>query len=67
MAEHVYPPADRPDVEVEVDGTWYPGELRGWWDRDGGRLMNVSWRSGPGTTFLDTVPAERVREVPDAQ
>jgi hypothetical protein len=28
MAEHLYLPADRPDIEVLVDGTWYPGELR---------------------------------------
>jgi hypothetical protein len=26
----VYRPADRPDVEVLIGGTWYPGELRMW-------------------------------------
>jgi hypothetical protein len=67
MAEHIYAAADRPDVEVLVDGTWHPGELRGWWDRDGRRLMNVSWRSAPGMTRLDTVPAERVRLVEEPQ
>lgn len=61
MAEHVYAPADRPDVEVLVDGTWHPGELRGWWDRDGVRLMNVSWREAVGMTRIDTVPDDRVR------
>jgi hypothetical protein len=28
---HIYSPADRPDVEVLVDDTWHPDELRGWW------------------------------------
>src|SRR4029079_10656293 len=51
VAEHIYRLADRQDVEVEVDGTWWPGELRGWWDRRGTRLMNVSWRTGPGLTY----------------
>jgi hypothetical protein len=58
---HVYRPADRPDVEVKVDGLWWTGELRGWWDQDGVRLMNVQWRTGPGQVRLDTVPADRVR------
>lgn len=62
MAEHVYRPDERPDIEVEVDGTWHPGELRGWWDRDGRRLVNVSWRPQAGITYIDTVPADRVRE-----
>jgi hypothetical protein len=63
MAEQVYDPHERPDVEVLVDGTWHPGELRGWWDRDGERLVNVSWRAAVGTTYIDTVRADRVREV----
>jgi hypothetical protein len=58
---HIYSPMDRPDVEVDVDGTWYAGELRGSWDRDGRRLMNVRWREGVGMSRLDTLPAERVR------
>jgi hypothetical protein len=46
-----------------VDGGWYPGELRGWWDRDGVRLMDVQWRARPTETRIDTFPASRVREV----
>jgi len=61
MGVHIYRPYERPDVEVLVEGTWWPGELRGYWDRGGRRLMNVSWRTAPGMTRLDTVPAERVR------
>jgi hypothetical protein len=60
---HIYGPGDRPDVEVQADGTWWSGELRGWWDRDGVRLMNVQWHTGTGETHLDTVPADRVRRV----
>jgi hypothetical protein len=25
---HVYPPGERPDVEVRVDDAWWPGEVR---------------------------------------
>lgn len=61
---YIYRPDERPDVEVEVDGSWYPGELRGWWDHDSGRLMNVQWRATAGMTRIETVPAERVRRAP---
>jgi hypothetical protein len=57
----VYKPSERPDVEVLVDGTWHPGELRGTWQRNGKDLCNVSWRDRPGMTHLDTVAADRVR------
>jgi hypothetical protein len=65
MAEeaHVHPLDERPDVEVEVDGVWYPGELRGWWDRGGVRLMDAQWRARPTETRIDTFPVSRVREV----
>lgn len=61
MAAPFYRPDQRPDVEVLVDVQWWPGELRGWWDLDDARVLNVSWRSGPGMTRLGTVAAERVR------
>jgi hypothetical protein len=36
MTQTVYPPADRPEVEVLVEGTWHYGELRMWTQhRDG--------------------------------
>lgn len=57
----VYRPDQRPDVEVLVDDTWYPGELRAWQQRDDGWWANVNWSTGPGLTYLDTVPADRVR------
>jgi len=44
----IYRADERPDVEVLVDGTWWPGELRGTWTRDGQPVANVSWRTGPG-------------------
>lgn len=62
----VYAPADRPLIEVLVDETWRPGELRAWSQREGGAWWgNVSWSAGPGLTYLDTVPAERLRPVAD--
>lgn len=58
-----YPIPDRPDVLVEIDGEWCQGELRQWsQDPDGGWWANVSWRREPGSTFLDTFPAERVKQ-----
>jgi hypothetical protein len=59
----VYMPHERPQVEVLVDGVWYPGELRGEWRRHGRRLCNVSWRPRVGLARLDTVTADRVRLV----
>ena len=31
---HVYPPAERPEVQLLVEGTWHYGELRMWKRRD---------------------------------
>jgi hypothetical protein len=42
----IYPADDRPDVEVLVDGEWYPGELRAWYPRVDGWWGNVSYRTG---------------------
>lgn len=38
---YTYPLDGRPVVEAEVYGGWHPGELRGWWDRGGIRLMDI--------------------------
>lgn len=54
-------PGDRPDVEVLVDGTWWPGELRAWERRDDGWWGNVQWRTKPGETRIDTLPEHRIR------
>jgi hypothetical protein len=65
MAEekHVYPLHAHRDVEVEVEGVGYPGELRGCWERDGQRLLNIQWHARRTKTCIDTVPAKRVRQV----
>ena len=60
----IYLPLERPDVEVLVDGAWYPGELRGVWRRRGRRHYTVSFRRTPGLARLETVTGDRVR-MPD--
>jgi len=62
----VYAPADRPLVEVEHDGAWYPGELRMWTQRDDGWHAQVTWSLGPGDNRIDTFPEGRVRPVDEA-
>jgi hypothetical protein len=59
---HTYPIDQRPDVEVLVDGAWYPGELRQWIDTDGHRTCDVAWRRVLTETRIDMFPAERVRQ-----
>ena len=64
MHHVVYPPGECPDVEVCVDGEWWPGELRVWTNRaDGSWWAQASWRREVGMTFIATVPAEMVRLV----
>lgn len=59
-----YPIDQRPDVEVEVDGAWHPGELRQWVQRDDGTWWaDCSWSTAPGSRRLDSFEAERVRRV----
>jgi hypothetical protein len=60
---HTYPIDQRPDVEVLVDRTWDPGELRQWIDSDGHRTCDVCWRRAPTETRIATFPAQRVRPV----
>jgi hypothetical protein len=58
---HVYEPLEAPDVEVEVDGQWWPGEERMRTTHDDGRLTyHVRWHR-EGSTYLDKFPVERVR------
>ena len=52
---------ERADIAAWVNKA--AGELRGCGDRDGQRLMNVSRRSAPGMTRVDTVTPDRVRRV----
>lgn len=58
----VYRPEDRPEAEVEVDGTWYYGEVRMWSvDDDGTWHAQVKW-SAPDGNRIDTFPQDRVRQ-----
>lgn len=60
----MYAPADRPDVEVLVDGEWRPGELRAWYpvgETDWEGL--VDWQpSGSLSRRPDRFPAGQIRE-----
>lgn len=55
------PPGERPDVEVRVDGGWYPGEVRSWSTSPSGWWANCSWRQELGETQLGTFREGDVR------
>lgn len=57
-----FPPAERPDIEVLVDGTWHPGELRAWHLRAGAWWANVNYRLGAAQQYVNVVPADHVRQ-----
>jgi hypothetical protein len=64
MHHVVYLPADRPDIEVCVDGEWWPGELRMWTRLpDGSWTAQATWRREVGMTYVDTFSAEQVRPI----
>jgi hypothetical protein len=58
----VYPPGERPDVEVRVDGGWWPGEVRSWSPRPSGWWANCSWHRKAGETQLGTFHEDDVRQ-----
>jgi len=39
----VYPPRERPDVEVRVEDTWRPGDVRSWSPSPSRWWANCSW------------------------
>jgi hypothetical protein len=61
---HVPKPGDRPDVEVLVDDTRCPGELRMWTqDDDGTWAAQVQYQPpGTHTRVIGTFAADQVRE-----
>lgn len=61
---HIPRPHERPDVEVLVDHTWCPGEVRMQTQYDDGIwALEVQYRSpGEHSSHIDTFPADRVRE-----
>jgi hypothetical protein len=57
----IYAPLERPDVEVVVDGTWWPGEVRMATELvDGTWSHSVQYRTGEGQ-FLGTFTDDQVR------
>jgi len=58
---HVYDPLEAPLVEVEQDGTWWPGQARmRTTHRDGRVEYQCQWHDAEGNR-LDVFPSERVR------
>ena len=58
---HTFHGFDRPDVEVLVDDTWWPGELRQWTQHDDDTWHgNVTYRDADGQRSA-TFPADRIR------
>ena len=59
----VFPPADRPDVEVLWEGVWCPGELRMQRQDEAGQwACQVQYRRpGELSSSIDTLPASEVR------
>jgi hypothetical protein len=58
---HVDEPLEAPDVEVEVDGQWWPFEARMRTTHNDGQLTYSVQYHRDGSTYLDTFPADRVR------
>lgn len=59
----IYAPAERPDVEVLVDGEWLVGELRAWFPvGDDEWVAQVQYRpAGTTTRQIDRFAAGDVR------
>jgi len=55
------PHTDLPQIEIDVNGSWRPGRLRGWDPRHDGLWADVVYQSDPGQYRDRTLPAERVR------
>lgn len=59
----VYKAGERPLIEVLVDGRWLPGELRMWLQHeDDSWTAQVKYSDEESYTFIETVPADRVRK-----
>lgn len=57
----IFRPADRPEIEALVDGTWHSGELRAWVPRDGSWEARVWYSLRPGHMCLVTLAADHIR------
>src|SRR3954468_18775851 len=58
---HVYEPLNAPDVEVEVDGQWWPAEATMRTDRNDGRLTYHVPFASRGSDHLDKFPLPRLQ------
>ncbi|SDR76444.1 hypothetical protein SAMN04488570_0307 [Nocardioides scoriae] len=53
----VYDPADRSEIQVLIEGTWYEGDLHAWQARGDEQWASVSY-SRDHQNYVDTVPAD---------
>ncbi len=60
-SDKVYPPGDRPEIEILRDGRWLFGDLHAWQARGDEQWAVVSWHIA-GLTWHETVPADHVRK-----
>jgi hypothetical protein len=60
---HVYEPLETPDVEVQIDGEWWPSEARMRTTHADVRLTYQVRYRRDGQTYLDTFSAERLDTV----
>ena len=60
----VYPPSERPDVEVRVHEDWLPAEIRSWSPSPSDWWANCSWHRTTGRPHpLGTFHMDDVRTV----
>lgn len=59
-ANQVFPPEDRPEVQLLRHGQWVDADLHAWQARDDEQWALIVWTEG-GQTWCDTVPADEVR------
>ena len=52
---------DLPVIEIDVNGSWRRGRLRGWEPRRDGLWADVVYQTDPGQYRARTLPAEQVR------
>jgi hypothetical protein len=57
-----YLPAERPTIEIEIEGGWRPAKLIAWYPSgDGTWVGNVEYATASGENTIATLPKDRIR------